>query len=144
MGSVIPHETILVNLTELPLQFAVLAQSFTIRSLNPGGKQLVNSSQILEISRPLESASWPIKVLKDEQFSALKSEGRHFLDYVVIAFEFRRIKYDKYILVAEGVKEKKDVDMFLRMGYVILDDITFSFSTQPQSRPYNQFPTFIL
>lgn len=117
MDALIPHETILLNLTELPLQFAVLAQIFTIRSLNPGGKQLVNSSQILEISRRLESASWPIKVLNDEKFSALKSEGRHFLDYVLIAFEFRRIEYEKYILVAEGVKEKKDVDMFLRMGW---------------------------
>ncbi|CAA3003219.1 Hypothetical predicted protein [Olea europaea subsp. europaea] len=97
-----------------------------IPSLKPGGKQLVNSSKILRISRRLKSASWSIEVLVDEQLSGLKLEAKHFLDYGLITFKFQRIENGN-ILVAEGVKAKKFIDMFLRMGWVVLF-FFFSFS----------------
>ncbi|CAI9772277.1 unnamed protein product [Fraxinus pennsylvanica] len=115
----IPHVTILRSLTRLPLQFVVSVQGLNMPSLKPGGEKHVNASKILKISRRRGSANWSIEVLVDGQLSGLKLEAKHFLDYVLITFDFQIIENGKYMLVAEGVKDEK-IDMFYRIGLYYL------------------------
>ncbi|KAL2527299.1 Uncharacterized protein Adt_12353 [Abeliophyllum distichum] len=114
MDAVIPHETILLNRTRFRLQYSAHVEGFTMPSLEPGG-----SSEILNISRHHESARWLIEVLIDEQLSGMKLNAEHFLSHVLIVFESKRHENGENTIVAKGVKDT-NVDMFLRMGWVVI------------------------
>ncbi|KAL2525493.1 Uncharacterized protein Adt_10547 [Abeliophyllum distichum] len=116
MDTLIPHVGKHRNDTGFSLQFSVSVKDFTIPSIEPGGTKLVSTSEILKICRRLKLTSWLIKVKIDNEFSGLILSADHLQYYVLIVYKFRRIENGKYILVAEGVKEKTYPDCFLRMG----------------------------
>ncbi|KAL2548320.1 Uncharacterized protein Fot_09869 [Forsythia ovata] len=118
MDILIPHVGKHRNDTIFSLQFSVSVKDFAIPSIKPGGKQLVPTSEILKLCRRLNSTSWFIEVMIDNEFSGLILKPEHFLYYVLIVYKFRRTENEKYILVASGVEEKTHPDFFLRMGWV--------------------------
>ncbi|KAL2548336.1 Uncharacterized protein Fot_09866 [Forsythia ovata] len=117
MDILIPHVGIHRNDTIFSLQFSVSVKDFTIRSIKPRGERLVSTSKILKICSRLDSTSWFIKVMIENEFSGLILKHEHLQYNVLIVYKFRRIENGKYILVAEGVKEKTYPDIFLRMGW---------------------------